>query len=169
MRQALAIVLLVVVSCASTAPTADEEAYVRGFLDVWLVAGNIEQAKTFLSPSFRPPTSQQSPESFPTAMQNLSETERALTFALQCSGTTLNCSDLAQCVRPLPGSVSLFERQRVPVTKQLVEEFPAVADLGGREVTNVALRLRVCNVGVLILMDRTNSRRRVRSVMYLAP
>lgn len=164
----LALLCMMQFACTAAAPTTGNESLARKFLETWLVDGNISGAKSYLSPAFRLPVSQRKASAYPAPLRELPENDRALTFALSCGGSVLRCADLPSCFSPLPGASTTYVERQIPVTADLIEEFPALADLRGEKVTEISFKLRRCNVAASVLFDETAGTRRVRSIMYLA-
>jgi hypothetical protein len=173
------LLLLVNPSCVSDAKTpsarekktmaATDEAFVKRFLDVWLVRRDLNAAREYVSPDFFMPEAYRDPAQWPAAIRSAPQPERAIRFPFVCDNAPPSCRALTDCIESISGGGPPFEMQSGKIEQSAVNDKPELRPWKGRELVYVTFKLKGCNVATSLLLEKqgtTNAR--VISITYFA-
>ena len=157
----LAVTMTTLLSCGSRAvpegPT--DAAFVRSFLETWLVDRDVAQANSYLAADFF---------IHPALRDDFKDGNGVLRFGYECEHAPRTCGELSDCVSGIESSGD-FDFSTRTVTANMVKEIPELRSREGREVISADFKLKGCNLGAFLLLEKdAPDQRRVITIVYMA-
>jgi hypothetical protein len=145
--------LLLSCGAGSTVKKPTDEAFVRAFLETWLVERDLDRARGYLAPDFFV---------HPALRSAIPDGDHALQFAWNCPNAPSSCKSLDDCIRGLA-------LETITVDAARIKAMPELRSREGRELVKVDFYVKGCNLGAFALIDKDAAdNRRVLTIFFLA-
>jgi hypothetical protein len=156
-------------SSTRATPQATDSAFITDFLNAWLVRHDLNVARQHVSSRFFMTEPYTDPGQWPSTLQNLPMSERALRLPFECTNPLPTCNGLDDCIESPAKVPGRFDMQSATVGQRAVDETPELEPWRGQELVHVSFKLNGCNIATIVLLEKHGtSRARVISMSYFA-